>query len=816
MQNQRQGRYATGQAADKGLPAAGLKLRGRALAGEAVKGLAYAGAAYLLGGCRLPLGSFPLGLAFFCASGKRIPFILVGLIASAQAAPYPVVYIGAYIITLLLRVATRIFIDTAGGGEAPPATAAGLKWLRARLFSENVSLRMTTSSLCAFILGLYTIIAGGYRYYDLFGAIFAIVVSPALVWLFAGWFAGGAGGMKKRLRYLAGGAVLLGGLCYSARDIVIMGVSAAAFGAFFVTLLICRKEGILAGAAAGLVCGVAYEPVYAPLFVLAAISEGLLYVVSPTLAAAAAFASGMTWGLYIDGLDALTRLLPSLLLSSAAFVGAERAGFLGLAGTHELPTSREEKLIAETELAKQRIKSSEDKLLAVSGSFASLSEIFYNLSDRLRRPGIIDLRRVCDRVFDKTCTGCAKRDICWGLEYGSSLDMIARLCAGLHERGRAEAGCIPENIKKRCPNIQKIISDINAGCASLTEAVLRSEKIGVFALDYDAMSRILADAVEEMRADYERAGDMEAKITAALSNLGLTPAVLYVYGGRRKFICARGIEANGARTDAGAVKRVLERITGCRLEDPMFEFCDGRGQRLSMTLTTKRKYTVERVCRTAAGEMSGGVCGDSAVMFETENDYFYALISDGMGTGESAAFSSGVCSIFLEKMLIAGNKTTTALRMLNGVLRSRGGAREYECSATVDLLEVDLLTGTAALIKSGAAPTYVRRAGGIFKLHSKTLPIGILGALDAQLTRLEVSEGDVIVMVSDGVSDADREKEREKEAGGEGECRGWLPELLSREWEEDMTHMAKKIIGRAQSLGSRDDLSVIIVRIGLY
>ena len=327
------------------------------------------------------------------------------------------------------------------------------------------------------------------------------------------------------------------------------------------------------------------------------------------------------------------------------------------------------------------------------------------------------------------------------------------------------------------------------------------------------MSRILVDAVEEMGADFERAEDIESKISGALANLGITPAVLYVYGGRRKFISARGIDAGCARTDAGAIRRSLERITGCRLEDPLFEFSDGRGQRLSMTLTTKRKYAVERVCQTAASEQSDGVCGDSAVMLETENDYFYALISDGMGTGGGAAFSSGVCSVFLEKMLIAGNKTTTALRMLNGVLRSRGGARELECSATVDLLEVDLLTGAAALIKSGAAPTYVRRSGGIFKLHSKTLPIGILSALDAQLTRLEVSEGDVIVMVSDGVTDAAKERERESEAG---ECDGWLPDLLSREWEDDLGRMAKKIIGRAQSLGARDDLSVIIVRIGLY
>ena len=225
-----------------------------------------------------------------------------------------------------------------------------------------------------------------------------------------------------------------------------------------------------------------------------------------------------------------------------------------------------------------------------------------------------------------------------------------------------------------------------------------------------------------------------------------------------------------------------------------------------MTLTTRRRYAAERACLTASaeGESEGAVCGDSVCMFENNRDYFYALISDGMGTGGGAAFNSGICSLFLEKMLMAGNRTATVLRMLNGVLRSKGGARQMESSATVDLFELDLLSGRASILKSGAAPTYLRRDGDIFKIHSKTVPIGILAAIDAQKTELEISEGDVIVLVSDGVSDA-------VENGD-----GWLVRLLTDEWEDELDKMTHKIVGRARALGSRDDISVITVRIGLY
>ena len=91
-----------------------------------------------------------------------------------------------------------------------------------------------------------------------------------------------------------------------------------------------------------------------------------------------------------------------------------------------------------------------------------------------------------------------------------------------------------------------------------------------------------------------------------------------------------------------------------------------------------------------------------------------------------------------------------------------------------------------------------------FRLASETVPLGILGAVDAQKTSLQVQAGDVIVMVSDGVGDQSAEEN------------GWLADLLGYEWEDDVDAMAKKIVGRARSLGSRDDVSAVLVRVEDY
>ena len=121
-----------------------------------------------------------------------------------------------------------------------------------------------------------------------------------------------------------------------------------------------------------------------------------------------------------------------------------------------------------------------------------------------------------------------------------------------------------------------------------------------------------------------------------------------------------------------------------------------------------------------------------------------------MGSGEEAAFVSGVCSMFIEKMLLAGNRADITVKMLGNLLRNENMGRGGECSATVDLCELDLISGTASFIKSGAAPTYIARGSTVFKVYSRTMPIGILKEADTKISKFDTKRGDVIIMMSDG------------------------------------------------------------------
>ena len=168
-----------------------------------------------------------------------------------------------------------------------------------------------------------------------------------------------------------------------------------------------------------------------------------------------------------------------------------------------------------------------------------------------------------------------------------------------------------------------------------------------------------------------------------------------------------------------------------------------------------------------------------------------------MGSGREAALTSRLCGIFLKKMLAAGNSKPVAMEMLNNFIRSKN----TECFSTVDLLEIDLLNGCASFIKSGAVASFVMREDKLFRIASNTMPVGITKEINAEEVKFELKDGDVIVMVSDGVGQSTEDTVR-------------VSNILTYSWENDLKKMADKILYNARATSTRsDDISVGIIRV---
>ncbi len=301
-----------------------------------------------------------------------------------------------------------------------------------------------------------------------------------------------------------------------------------------------------------------------------------------------------------------------------------------------------------------------------------------------------------------------------------------------------------------------------------------------------------ADAVEAERKKQDR--EASDSVALLLSNAGIKAASVGVYGTRRKRLLAEGV----ALDDFCLSSKELSALVSTALRTPMMppEFSVEKGvARLSMEAAAR--FRVE-CARTGISKKGEELCGDTVSFFSSDDGYFHALISDGMGSGKEAAASSRLAVTFLEKLIGVGAERSAALTLLNGFLAERDG----ESFATVDMFSADLYTGEGILVKAGAAPSFILRGNACKKVQSATVPAGIIGEMRPEQLAFRLKDGDTVVMISDGLAGEDGSADR-------------IYELLRCTTAKQTTaDIANALLSRAIKLyGRKDDMSVCVIKL---
>ena len=144
------------------------------------------------------------------------------------------------------------------------------------------------------------------------------------------------------------------------------------------------------------------------------------------------------------------------------------------------------------------------------------------------------------------------------------------------------------------------------------------------------------------------------------------------------------------------------------------------------------------------------VTGDSCIVSPNGTKVLVAL-SDGMGSGHAAERESMRTLELVKKLIGVGFSLSEAADCVNMLMLGKGGGEMY---ATLDAALIDLSTGRAQLLKSGASPSWLIRGGDVRTLYSEALPIGIIRDIAPAVLEPELRRGDVLVMMTDGVADA--------------------------------------------------------------
>ena len=701
-------------------------------------------------------------------------------------------------------------------GESVPYPSGFLQKIRFGGATESIWLRAAFSATAAMITGAIRMVGGAsYSTRELLSVFFLALIVPLSTLSFCTL-------TVRQLRVTsardAGVLTLLFALTRAMRDVSGLSFNAGVICAFSLSLIAARGVGdkahlhtdsrrITYAAVCGLICGLAIDPGGAPTYAASALVAAVIFPLSAAGAVCGGWLTAVAISFAGGGLAAFASVMPELTVTGAAMIPLIHfrviPDALPLPRPVITPSRSKAEAVEQAVIASARADAGINRMNNLSDALHKISGIFSAVSAKMRRPALSDLKMLCENALDRQCEGCENYALCREREYAATTDTLCRMTAELHKNGRVSAAVIPPHLASRCHKMNDILDEVNEGCAKYARVAVTADKSDVFADDFQAFSSLISQIARDTESDFSLNEELSRKLQRSLKYMDFYAGNVTVYGDRRKRIMARDLDLTRLRMGSEDIRRTFEKMTGDHFAQPEYRL---DGETVSMVMESIPYITAE------AGEASRAAGdtgkrdhfppnGDCITRFECTDGRYYVLICDGMGTGGEASITSRISATFLEEILRAGADMTVALTMLNNYMRSRS----LECSAGIDLMEIDRFTGEARFVKSGAAPSFVIRDGRLFRLCSKTVPIGILRALDAEMIRFTLEKGDIIVMLSDGVTE-------------NFEDSAWLCDMLSTRAVTDSspTEIAQRIVAAARAgvdPARRDDVSAAVMKI---
>ena len=732
--------------------------------------------AFALTPVRFLFGAYPFGIVLLGGAKRQAPFVFAGAVLSTLFfMEEKTVYVVALVAELGLRVASS-FIKRADFVKAELGEKQGKKLTEA-LFCEGTELRVAVASLTALGLGIYTVISNGYVYYDIFAMVFNTVLVSIVTFCITGLME-----EERGQRFLVGLGALLFCVAYALSGVELFGIDLVSFLSYGAVLYVSKSMGGIKSAALGVLLGVAQGGAMSGALGICGLVGGFLWGISSYLAIMSAFILSMGYTIGLMGYEAVTLLMPELLAASLVMY----------------PLLKFEALPRPAPLQKKEVKGTRTYKIESSShelrrKMAELSQAYYQVSSLLRGVGektkAPDKRGYLDmslEMCESHCYTCPKQEICWKRDVETTNKNINRMGRALYNNGEVVKEDVDERFLHRCPNIDIIMEELNSKTKEIALSNVKNDKLESCAQSYEGVAKII-DHVFEGIKQAEVNKELTDKAVRVAAGCGFIADKIEVFNGASKEIIAAGVDIQRSKCTSEALRQEMERALSLSLNEA--EILDEDGY-VTLKMETRNNYTVETGCLTNTPDEESQN-GDSYGVF-TCGARQYMVICDGMGSGRDAHLTSELCVGLLKKMLAVSSDKNTVMAMLNSLVR----AKNTECSSTVDLLELDLVSGEGRAVKSGACPSFVKRGEKVFKLQSRTVPLGIMKGLDAEELAFTVRAGDVYVMVSDGVVPSKQESH-------------WLMQYLTDTKESDPDALARDIMREAQKRGTKDDMTVI-------
>lgn len=448
-----------------------------------------------------------------------------------------------------------------------------------------------------------------------------------------------------------------------------------------------------------------------------------------------------------------------------------------------------------------------DKLNDFSLLLLDMKKTLINLADNDKLRLKTKSSGIIENLADRVCSNCNMKSICWKRESFYTYSAFSELI----ENYQSKKEFVPYEIERKCIKRSALIKN--------TEDIIKnyiidemwrnrlSECRQFLATQISNISLSVDEMIEDFSSNIQFNKYIANDIRRILNKNNIKYRDVFCYNDKNnRLIIKLSMEACGGKQKC--IKEILpliNAVTGKLM-------CVGDdGCNLNMD-TKVCNITIEETPKYHVASYAARTCkdgekynGDSYSFNKLKDGTYITVISDGMGSGPEAGQESSAAVELIEGFVRAGFSKTTAINTVNSLMTLKFS--QDEKFSTLDLSSIDLYTGNVDFMKVGAVASFVKSKEKVDVIKSKTLPIGVLDKVDVDIIKKEVKNGDIIIMLSDGILDYNS-----NEAGKVD----WLVKYLQECNQNNPEELCKGIINKAKELCKgkvKDDMTVVVSKV---
>jgi len=401
-------------------------------------------------------------------------------------------------------------------------------------------------------------------------------------------------------------------------------------------------------------------------------------------------------------------------------------------------------------------KSIKHRMSELSSIFEQMKNIHLGLiKQQLSKSQIVNV--ISAEINKSLCGECKNVNSCYKGLGVSGVAEINGLIEVALKKGKINILDLPSNMAQKCGIVNLLIGKINQLVDSFKEHEDMLKDVNdvkfLLAEQMGAVSQLLLNLGEELDRNIDFDNTVHNKILNQLLAHNIVCSEILIFNERKKDVSVVAIIKGD-----NAYNPIIEKVVSKAVNSSMMvveieptELSDYYSVKLARSCGRDIVFGISSVTKT--GSVSSG---DSHSLIRLGNNKYLLALCDGMGSGENARKMSALTMGLVENFYRAGFEDEYIVSNINKLLT----INNQENFSTLDLCVIDLTKEVIDFIKLGATYGVIKRENRVDKVETGTLPLGVLGDVLPNISRFAVANKDMVIMVTDGITDAFEEYEK--------------------------------------------------------